>query len=81
LAETRFIAGKRGKFLPLYHKYLDEVESHLRAGWNYTNTLPFFANSACDLLCVADFDRRQDDCETARGKCEPVATARESFPQ
>jgi farnesyl-diphosphate farnesyltransferase len=29
------------KFLPLYHRYLDEAESHLRAGWTYTNTLPF----------------------------------------
>ena len=28
-------------FLPLYHEYLDKAESHLRAGWNYTNTLPF----------------------------------------
>jgi farnesyl-diphosphate farnesyltransferase len=29
------------KFLPLFHKHLDEAESHLRAGWIYTNTLPF----------------------------------------
>jgi farnesyl-diphosphate farnesyltransferase len=29
------------KFLPLFHRYLDEAESHLRAGWTYTNTLPF----------------------------------------
>jgi len=29
------------KFLPLFHEYLDKAESHLRAGWNYTNTLPF----------------------------------------
>lgn len=29
------------KFLPLFHQYLDEAESHLRAGWNYTNTIPF----------------------------------------
>jgi farnesyl-diphosphate farnesyltransferase len=29
------------KFLPLYHEYLDKAEAHLRAGWNYTNTLPF----------------------------------------
>lgn len=28
------------KFLPLYHRYLDQAEEHLRAGWNYTNTLP-----------------------------------------
>jgi farnesyl-diphosphate farnesyltransferase len=29
------------KFLPLFHAYLDKAESHLTAGWRYTNTLPF----------------------------------------
>ncbi len=29
------------KFIPLYHEYLDKAESHLAAGWSYTNTLPF----------------------------------------
>jgi len=29
------------KFLPLFREYLDKAESHLRAGWTYTNTLPF----------------------------------------
>jgi farnesyl-diphosphate farnesyltransferase len=29
------------KFLPLFHEYLDKAESHLAAGWAYTNTLPF----------------------------------------
>jgi farnesyl-diphosphate farnesyltransferase len=28
-------------FLGLYHEYLDKAEAHLRAGWNYTNTVPF----------------------------------------
>jgi farnesyl-diphosphate farnesyltransferase len=28
------------KFLPLYHRYLDAAESHLAAGWAYTNALP-----------------------------------------
>lgn len=28
-------------FLPLYHEYLDKAEAHLRAGWDYTNALPF----------------------------------------
>jgi farnesyl-diphosphate farnesyltransferase len=28
------------KFLPLYHRYLDAAESHLAAGWVYTNSLP-----------------------------------------
>src|SRR5882672_163289 len=29
------------KFLPMFHEYLDKAESHLAAGWRYTNTLPF----------------------------------------
>ncbi len=28
------------RFRPFYHRYLDLAESHLRAGWNYTNSLP-----------------------------------------
>jgi farnesyl-diphosphate farnesyltransferase len=29
------------KFLPLFHEYLDKAESHLAAGWAYTNAIPF----------------------------------------
>lgn len=29
-------------FSPLYHRYLDVAQSHLAAGWNYTNMLPRF---------------------------------------
>jgi farnesyl-diphosphate farnesyltransferase len=29
------------KFLPLFREHLDKAESHLAAGWRYTNTLPF----------------------------------------
>jgi len=28
------------RFRPLYHRHLDIAESHLQAGWNYTNALP-----------------------------------------
>jgi farnesyl-diphosphate farnesyltransferase len=28
------------KFLPVYHRYLDEAQSRLAAGWRYANTLP-----------------------------------------
>lgn len=28
------------RFRPLYHHYLDVAESHLQAGWDYTNALP-----------------------------------------
>jgi farnesyl-diphosphate farnesyltransferase len=39
------------KFLPLFHEYLDKAESHLRAGWNYTSTLPF-AQFRVRLACA-----------------------------
>jgi farnesyl-diphosphate farnesyltransferase len=29
------------KFRPLFHRYLDLAESHLTAGWEYTNLIPF----------------------------------------
>jgi farnesyl-diphosphate farnesyltransferase len=28
------------RFRPFYHRYLDLAESHLKAGWDYTNALP-----------------------------------------
>jgi farnesyl-diphosphate farnesyltransferase len=39
--ETLLSPANAEKFLPFYHSYLDKAESHLRAGWHYTNTLPF----------------------------------------
>jgi farnesyl-diphosphate farnesyltransferase len=33
--------ANENKFRPLYNHYLDLAESHLSAGWDYTNTLPF----------------------------------------
>jgi len=39
--ETLLSPANQGKFLPLFREYLDKAESHLRAGWHYTNTLPF----------------------------------------
>jgi farnesyl-diphosphate farnesyltransferase len=41
LPEVLFSPVNEEKFLKLYHDYLDKAESHLAAGWNYTNTLPF----------------------------------------
>jgi farnesyl-diphosphate farnesyltransferase len=32
--------ANEAKFLPFYHRYLDAAESHLAAGWVYTNSLP-----------------------------------------
>ncbi len=39
--EVLFSPVNAEKFLKLYHEYLDKAEAHLRAGWRYTNTLPF----------------------------------------
>jgi farnesyl-diphosphate farnesyltransferase len=41
LPETLLSPANEAKFLKLYRGYLDQAESHLRAGWNYTSTLPF----------------------------------------
>jgi len=41
LPETLLSPANEARFLPLYHEYLDKAESHLVAGWTYTNTLPF----------------------------------------
>ena len=38
--ETLWLPENEGRFLPLFHHYLDQAEAHLRAGWHYTNTLP-----------------------------------------
>ena len=39
--ETLLSPANEAKFLPLFRDYLDKAESHLAAGWRYTNTLPF----------------------------------------
>ncbi len=41
LPEVLLSPANEPKFLPLFHEYLDKAESHLAAGWRYTNTLPF----------------------------------------
>jgi farnesyl-diphosphate farnesyltransferase len=40
LPETLLSPANAGKFLPLFHEYLDQAEAHLAAGWRYTLTLP-----------------------------------------
>jgi farnesyl-diphosphate farnesyltransferase len=49
--ETLLSPANEQKFLPLFHNYLDKAESHLRAGWRYTNTLPF-AQFRVRLACA-----------------------------
>jgi farnesyl-diphosphate farnesyltransferase len=49
--ETLLSPANEKKFLPLFHNYLDKAESHLRAGWRYTNTLPF-AQFRVRLACA-----------------------------
>ena len=41
MPETLLSPANAQKFLPVYRDYLDKAESHLAAGWRYTNTLPF----------------------------------------
>ncbi|MGA3283117.1 MAG: phytoene/squalene synthase family protein [Verrucomicrobiota bacterium] len=41
LPETLLSPANEARFLPLFREYLDKAESHLAAGWTYTNTLPF----------------------------------------
>ncbi|MGA2028495.1 MAG: phytoene/squalene synthase family protein [Verrucomicrobiota bacterium] len=39
--EDLLLPANEARFRPLYNSYLDLAESHLAAGWNYTNTIPF----------------------------------------
>jgi len=41
IPEVLLSPANEAKFRPLFHNYLDQAESHLTAGWAYTNTLPF----------------------------------------
>ena len=41
LPEVLLSPVNEAKFRPLFHDYLDRAESHLVAGWAYTNTLPY----------------------------------------
>jgi farnesyl-diphosphate farnesyltransferase len=41
LPATLLSPANEARFLPLFHEYLDKAESHLVAGWTYTNALPF----------------------------------------
>jgi farnesyl-diphosphate farnesyltransferase len=41
LPETLLSPANEKQFLPLFREHLNQAESHLAAGWRYTNTLPF----------------------------------------
>jgi len=41
IPEVLLSPANGAKFLPLFREYLDRAESHLAAGWTYTNALPF----------------------------------------
>src|SRR5581483_4662490 len=49
--KTLLSPANQAKLQPLYHRYLDEAESHLLAGWNYTNTVPF-SQARVRLACA-----------------------------
>ena len=42
LPQTLLSTANETRFLTLLREYLDKAEEHLRAGWDYTNMLPFF---------------------------------------
>jgi len=41
LPEVLLSPANEEKFLPLFREYLNKAESHLSAGWHYTNAIPF----------------------------------------
>ena len=41
LPSTLLSSANEARFRPLFGEYLDKAEEHLRAGWDYTNMLPF----------------------------------------
>ncbi|HEY1786914.1 MAG TPA: phytoene/squalene synthase family protein [Verrucomicrobiae bacterium] len=41
LPATLLSRANESRFRPLFDEYLDKAESHLRAGWEYTNMLPY----------------------------------------
>jgi farnesyl-diphosphate farnesyltransferase len=41
IPEVLLSPANEAKFRPLFQNYLDQAESHLAAGWAYTNMLPF----------------------------------------
>ena len=41
MPENLLQPANENKFRPLYNQYLNLAESHLAAGWNYTDTIPF----------------------------------------
>jgi farnesyl-diphosphate farnesyltransferase len=49
--EILLSSASQEKFLPLFREHLDKAESHLRAGWRYTNTIPF-AQFRVRLACA-----------------------------
>jgi farnesyl-diphosphate farnesyltransferase len=84
--ETLLSQINEAKFLPYYHRYLDEAESHLHAGWNYTNTLPFWqirVRLACawpvligirtiKKLRVANVNQLQQRVKVSRGEVKRI---------
>lgn len=86
LPETLLSPVNEAKFLKLYREYLDKAESHLRAGWNYTNALPFGqfrVRLACawpilmgmrtiDLLRAADVAGLRERVKISRGEVRGI---------
>ena len=61
IPEVMLSPANEVKFRPLFHEYLDRAESHLAAGWAYTNALPSALRAGAAGVRVADFDRRENN--------------------
>ncbi len=48
---TLLAPENEARFLPIYRSYLDLAEDHLRAGWRYTNAIPY-AQFRVRLACA-----------------------------
>jgi farnesyl-diphosphate farnesyltransferase len=42
-AEALLQPANRSRFQPVFHHYLDRADEYLRAGWSYTNMLPWYS--------------------------------------
>jgi farnesyl-diphosphate farnesyltransferase len=65
LPETLLSPANEQKFLPLFHEHLNQAESHLAAGWRYTNTLPF-RQFRVRLACAWPISYRREDAGKLR---------------
>jgi farnesyl-diphosphate farnesyltransferase len=86
IPEVLLSPANEAKFLPLYHRYLDAAESHLEAGWDYTNSLPggcvrvqlacawpiLIGRKTIERLRAANVVELQQDIKISRGEVRGI---------